>query len=81
MHFCIDCDVFAHEVVHNCPGCQSLPIEEVGVQQQHPEGGLATGEKEGGDEMMAVAERNGDGIMGTGDEGEDQDGEGMDGII
>jgi transcription initiation factor TFIIH subunit 2 len=23
-HFCIDCDLFAHEVVHNCPGCQSL---------------------------------------------------------
>lgn len=23
MFFCIDCDVFAHEVVHNCPGCQS----------------------------------------------------------
>lgn len=22
-HFCIDCDIFAHEVVHNCPGCQS----------------------------------------------------------
>lgn len=22
-HFCIDCDVFAHEVLHNCPGCQS----------------------------------------------------------
>jgi transcription initiation factor TFIIH subunit 2 len=22
-HFCIDCDVFAHEVVHNCPGCQA----------------------------------------------------------
>ena len=22
-HFCIDCDVFAHDVVHNCPGCQS----------------------------------------------------------
>ena len=22
-HFCIDCDAFAHEVVHNCPGCQS----------------------------------------------------------
>ena len=21
--FCIDCDVFTHEVVHNCPGCQS----------------------------------------------------------
>ncbi|CZT09367.1 related to transcription factor TFIIH chain p47 [Rhynchosporium graminicola] len=22
-HFCVDCDVHAHEVVHNCPGCQS----------------------------------------------------------
>jgi len=22
-HFCIDCDVYAHDVVHNCPGCQS----------------------------------------------------------
>jgi transcription initiation factor TFIIH subunit 2 len=22
-HFCIDCDVYAHEVLHNCPGCQS----------------------------------------------------------
>ncbi|MCJ1390777.1 hypothetical protein MMC18_003638 [Xylographa bjoerkii] len=33
MFFCIDCDVFAHEVVHNCPGCQSreavLEVEEV----------------------------------------------------
>ncbi|CAM1503983.1 Fc.00g015740.m01.CDS01 [Cosmosporella sp. VM-42] len=29
-HFCIDCDVFAHEVIHNCPGCQSRsqpPVE------------------------------------------------------
>jgi transcription initiation factor TFIIH subunit 2 len=22
-HFCIDCDLFAHTVAHNCPGCQS----------------------------------------------------------
>ena len=22
-HFCIDCDLFCHEVVHNCPGCLS----------------------------------------------------------
>lgn len=28
-HFCIDCDVFAHEVVHNCPGCQSDTREVV----------------------------------------------------
>lgn len=27
-HFCIDCDLFAHEVVHNCPGCQSKQIPE-----------------------------------------------------
>lgn len=34
-HFCIDCDVFSHEVVHNCPGCQSnahLPRAEVDGQ-------------------------------------------------
>ncbi|KAF2722029.1 TFIIH basal transcription factor complex, subunit SSL1 [Polychaeton citri CBS 116435] len=33
-HFCIDCDVFCHEVVHNCPGCQSglnLPSAAEGV--------------------------------------------------
>ena len=23
-HFCVDCDVFCHEVVHNCPGCLSM---------------------------------------------------------
>lgn len=28
-HFCIDCDVFSHEVIHNCPGCQSEPKPEV----------------------------------------------------
>ena len=22
-HFCIDCDVFCHDVLHNCPGCLS----------------------------------------------------------
>ncbi|KAH8175598.1 ssl1-like domain-containing protein [Sarocladium implicatum] len=27
-HFCIDCDVFAHEVIHNCPGCQSYVAGE-----------------------------------------------------
>ncbi|KAI9816352.1 MAG: hypothetical protein M1832_005109 [Thelocarpon impressellum] len=27
-HFCIDCDVFAHEIVHNCPGCQSMAWPE-----------------------------------------------------
>lgn len=23
--FCIDCDVFVHETLHNCPGCESIP--------------------------------------------------------
>jgi transcription initiation factor TFIIH subunit 2 len=32
-HFCIDCDVFCHEVVHNCPGCQSSALLP-GVEQQ-----------------------------------------------
>lgn len=24
--FCIDCDVFIHEILHNCPGCESQPF-------------------------------------------------------
>lgn len=30
--FCIDCDVFSHEVVHNCPGCQSREGELLSQQ-------------------------------------------------
>jgi transcription initiation factor TFIIH subunit 2 len=26
-HFCVDCDVFCHETLYNCPGCQSKPEE------------------------------------------------------
>jgi len=33
-HFCIDCDVFAHEVVHNCPGCQSSKELSSGYVQE-----------------------------------------------
>ena len=32
-HFCVDCDVFAHEIVHNCPGCQSREGVLGGVMQ------------------------------------------------
>ena len=42
--FCIDCDVFAHEVVHNCPGCQSR------------EGLSSSGTEEGRGETEAFAE-------------------------
>lgn len=31
-HFCIDCDLFAHEVLHNCPGCQSDTRPQAGRQ-------------------------------------------------
>ncbi|KAI9749990.1 MAG: glutamate synthase [NADH] [Chaenotheca gracillima] len=39
-HFCIDCDVWCHEVVHNCPGCQSLPasIPEY-IEEEEGDGG------------------------------------------
>lgn len=39
-HFCIDCDVFAHEVVHNCPGCQSdtRGLEAVQIKDGWPMG-------------------------------------------
>lgn len=36
-HFCIDCDVFAHEVVHNCPGCQSDTRGAITVGISRPE--------------------------------------------
>ncbi|KAK0639981.1 TFIIH basal transcription factor complex p47 subunit [Lasiodiplodia hormozganensis] len=31
-HFCVDCDVYCHEIVHNCPGCLSvvLPPDQAG---------------------------------------------------
>lgn len=44
-HFCIDCDVFAHEVVHNCPGCQSNAAGDYGV---------VNGDAQNGDGAMVV---------------------------
>lgn len=26
LHFCFDCDVYIHESLHNCPGCESHPF-------------------------------------------------------
>lgn len=49
-HFCIDCDLFAHEVVHNCPGCQSGNLHtslmgetETGAEQQNGQHNLNEG--------------------------------------
>lgn len=48
-HFCIDCDLFAHEVLHNCPGCQS---DTRGRQPQQQNGnGEANGEANGNGAM------------------------------
>ena len=41
-HFCIDCDLFAHEVLHNCPGCQGDGAGAGGG------GGAGAGEAEAG---------------------------------
>ena len=49
-HFCIDCDVFAHEVVHNCPGCQSLSA----AAGQHDDGVNGNGDVQNGDGAMVV---------------------------
>lgn len=41
-HFCIDCDVFAHEVIHNCPGCQAdmRPKQDASSNNNGPANGL-----------------------------------------
>ncbi|KAI2471830.1 TFIIH basal transcription factor complex, subunit SSL1 [Annulohypoxylon bovei var. microspora] len=45
-HFCIDCDLFAHEVLHNCPGCQS-DTRGMGVRKQNG-GASGNGTSNGG---------------------------------
>ncbi|KAH8657056.1 Ssl1-like-domain-containing protein [Tricladium varicosporioides] len=49
-HFCIDCDVFAHEVAHNCPGCQSDTRGMVGIENH----GAALDVGRGGDGDVAM---------------------------
>ncbi|AEO61641.1 hypothetical protein MYCTH_2311995 [Thermothelomyces thermophilus ATCC 42464] len=54
-HFCIDCDVFAHEMIHNCPGCQSdtrgaaaAAAAATGAQRENGESGGGSGSGGGG---------------------------------
>lgn len=42
-HFCIQCDVFAHETLHNCAGCLSRPTQEVAGEQMVLDGGSGVG--------------------------------------
>jgi transcription initiation factor TFIIH subunit 2 len=39
-HFCIDCDLFCHEVLHNCPGCERVSQESNGKVNGEPNGDL-----------------------------------------
>lgn len=51
-HFCIDCDLFAHEILHNCPGCQS---DTRARGDPHPDL-----EMNGGEAVLAAVHVNGD---------------------
>jgi transcription initiation factor TFIIH subunit 2 len=60
-HFCIDCDLFAHEVVHNCPGCQSMRMQtslmgetEIGPNESAGQAEVANGARQSGAESMDV---------------------------
>ena len=51
--FCVDCDVFCHEIVHNCPGCLSRekPLDGEGASQQDGADAVeANGTKANGEE-------------------------------
>ncbi|KAJ4960862.1 hypothetical protein NE237_020772 [Protea cynaroides] len=34
-HFCIDCDIYIHESLHNCPGCESLRCSKTPRFESH----------------------------------------------
>ena len=52
-HFCIDCDVFAHEMIHNCPGCQS-DTRGAAAAAEGAANGQAQDQGDGGGEAMVV---------------------------
>ncbi|KAL8773944.1 MAG: hypothetical protein Q9209_001374 [Squamulea sp. 1 TL-2023] len=45
--FCVDCDAFCHEIVHNCPGCLSREGEMMARSEGEGENGAAPEEMEG----------------------------------
>lgn len=65
-HFCIDCDVFAHDVIHNCPGCQADTRAHARaaalLAQQLMESGTDTGAMELDSQPPAGRENGGGGI-------------------
>ena len=63
--FCIDCDLFCHEIVHNCPGCQSCEGEMMERERQRGEEG-ANGKENGIIESATGESANGSGVAGSG---------------
>ncbi|KAL8990599.1 MAG: hypothetical protein Q9169_008085, partial [Polycauliona sp. 2 TL-2023] len=45
--FCVDCDAFCHEIVHNCPGCLSREGELMARDEELGQNGTAPDEMEG----------------------------------
>ena len=45
--FCVDCDVFCHEIVHNCPGCLSREAEMIGSEREQEQSGEVAMELDG----------------------------------
>ena len=41
-HFCIDCDLYCHETLHNCPGCETKSIKPKPVRKPQPRIKLTT---------------------------------------
>jgi transcription factor Ssl1 len=37
-HFCIECDLYCHEVLHNCPGCERMALAADGTHANEPNG-------------------------------------------
>jgi len=52
--FCIDCDLFCHEIVHNCPGCQSTATGG--------SGGTVDEEAAAGSEDVVMSDVNASGV-------------------
>lgn len=49
-HFCIDCDLFCHEVLHNCPGCERSSQEDTNGKLN----GEPNGESAGNSDVMVI---------------------------
>lgn len=45
--FCVDCDAFCHEIVHNCPGCLSREGELMARNEELGQNGALPEEMEG----------------------------------